>query len=273
MKETTQLNLDLISSFYKKEDALKNIQALIKMYKEGKLGGEVMPEDARPDEIDISSADNFHFLTLPMALNYQRNSYKLWEAAAKTYLDIETRDVFIPNLVNKMPVELLREKLMKYKLALQPLKHIDTWRRISSALAELFNGDVRNMFNECNNDVIKLRSIIQESEKKRFPYLSGPKIFNYWLHVMEIYTTVKLSNRNEITVAPDTHIIQGTLRLGLLNESIEELSQNRIKVSDEWKRLLSTTNIAPIDTHTPLWLWSRRGFPDIILSDNISGRD
>jgi hypothetical protein len=34
------------------------------------------------------------FFTLPMALNYQRNSYKLREAATQTYEDTETARVF-----------------------------------------------------------------------------------------------------------------------------------------------------------------------------------
>lgn len=42
----------------------------------------------------------------------------------------------------------------------------------------------------------------------RFPYLGGNKICNYWLYVMEQYTDVKFIDRENITVAPDTHVIQ-----------------------------------------------------------------
>ena len=32
-----------------KEEILDKVEILIKMYKEGKLGGEIMPEDANPN--------------------------------------------------------------------------------------------------------------------------------------------------------------------------------------------------------------------------------
>jgi hypothetical protein len=258
-----QLSFDFSVETYNRDDLQKNINTLIKMHKLGRLGGEIMPEDARPSSIEINSADNFHFLTFPMALNYQRNSYKLWESAADTYLDKETRDVFDPLIVKSMDIDLLRSKLTKHKLALQPNKHTNTWRTLCITVSELFENDVRNIFLNNNNDVIKIKNIIQTSEKKRFPYLSGPKILNYWLYVIEGYTNTSFINRNEITIAPDTHIIQGSLRLGIINGNIQELSQDRTLVSDAWKLALKDSDVAPIDVHTPLWLWSRKGFPQI----------
>lgn len=50
------------------------------MWKEGKLGGEFMPEDSNPN-LSKASNENFLYFTLPLVLNYQRNSYKLWESA------------------------------------------------------------------------------------------------------------------------------------------------------------------------------------------------
>lgn len=52
-----------------KEVLLKKVERLIKLYKEGKLGGEVMPEDANPG-LENSSLENYLYFTLPMALNY-----------------------------------------------------------------------------------------------------------------------------------------------------------------------------------------------------------
>ena len=127
-----------------------------------------MPEDARPSTTDIDSSDNYHFLSLPMALNYQRNSYKLWEAAALTYQDPSTKDVFSPSLVILMTEEDLRKKLTKYKLALQPVRHIDIWRKLSISICDFFGGDLRNLFVMFNNDVFQIKKFIQEDEKKRF---------------------------------------------------------------------------------------------------------
>ena len=72
---------------------IDKVYALLDAYKSGRLGGEKMPEDENP-ALDKSSKENYLYFTLPMALNYQRNSYKLWECANKTYKDSETADVF-----------------------------------------------------------------------------------------------------------------------------------------------------------------------------------
>ncbi len=63
-----------------KKEKLEKIEKLYNAYKEGKLGGEFMPEDENPG-FSKDSMENYLYFTLPMALNYQRNSYTLWEAA------------------------------------------------------------------------------------------------------------------------------------------------------------------------------------------------
>lgn len=57
-----------------KKIILDNVDKLMAMYKNGYLGGEVMPEDANPN-LRKDSLENYLYFTLPMALNYQRNSY------------------------------------------------------------------------------------------------------------------------------------------------------------------------------------------------------
>ena len=96
--------------------------------------------------------------------------------------------------------------------------------------------------------------------KKKFPYLGGNKICNYWLYVMEQYTDVKFIDRENITVAPDTHVIQASERLGVI--SSEETGQSSIQeiVASRWHEILKGTDLVPIDVHIPMWLWSRGKF-------------
>jgi len=77
---------------------INKVYALLEVYNSGRLGGEKMPEDENPG-LDKSSKENYLYFTLPMALNYQRNSYTLWECANKTYRDVDTADVFDVNAV------------------------------------------------------------------------------------------------------------------------------------------------------------------------------
>ena len=221
-----------------------------------------MPEDANP-RLDQSSKDNFHYFTLPMALNYQRNSYKLWEAALTTYEDSETHFVFIPEQVVAASEEELRVALVKYKVALQPNRHNNIWRTICETLVKNYQGDIRNLFAANDNNIALILKEIQIDRKKDFPYLSGPKIANYWLYVISQYTDLKLQNKNCLSIAPDTHVIQASIMLGVI-EKTDDHNAIRSKVAIAWQEILSDTELCPIDIHTPLWLWSRRNFkPDI----------
>ncbi|MFS4493415.1 hypothetical protein [Maribacter sp. 2308TA10-17] len=257
-------NHEIISKYnYDKKDLLKNLKCLIKMHKEGRLGGETMPLDAKPSLIRPDSKENYHFLTLPMALNYQRDSYKLWESARDTYLDSETNTVFHPEKVLGYSSSELKDNLLKYKLALRPNKHVDTWQRLCEVIAEKYDSDIRNLFLSNNNDILLIKEVLEKKEKKRFPFLSGPKILNYWLHVLDIYTPIQFINKNAILIAPDTHIIKASLKLGIISGGFEMIAQNRNRVSKIWDDTLHESGISPREVQTPLWLWSKGGFKKI----------
>lgn len=249
-----------------KKEILKNVDILYAMWNQGVLGGEVMPEDANP-HLEKSSLENYLYFTLPMALNYQRNSYTLWESANKTYNDEETRFVFDPKECLNRSFEEVQYALTKYKVALQRQKQTEIWLTLCKTFVELFDGDIRNLFIEFDNDVDKIRDFIQNVNKKKFPYLSGTKICNYWLFVIWQYTGIQYKNIENLTVAPDTHVIKSTHRLGLINDSELESSKVQSIVIERWNELFEGTKYKPIDIHTPLWLWSRNGFID--LEENI----
>ena len=198
-----------------------------------------------------------------MALNYQRNSYTLWESALKTFNDEETRFVFDPKLCLEKTFEEVQYALTKYKIALQKQKQTEIWLSLCNTFIELYNGDIRDLFNSLDNDVDKIRNFIQKENKKKFPYLSGTKICNYWLYVIYQYTDKKYKNIEKLTVAPDTHVVKATHRLGLIKD--DELSKSDVQliVIDRWNELFKSTKYKPIDIHTALWLWSRNGFKEI----------
>lgn len=245
-----------------KDEILRKVDCLYKMWKKGELGGEVMPEDRNPG-LDKSSLENYLYFTLPMALNYQRNSYTLWESANKTFLDEETKFVFFPKEVLKHSFLEVQNALVKYKVALQRNKQTEIWIALCQTFVDFFDGDIRKLFDRFDNDVNKIRNFIQKENKKKLPYLSGTKICNYWLYVIWQYTDREYQNIECLTVAPDTHVVQATYRLGLITEEELDRSDVQLIVIDRWNELLENTKYKPIDIHTPLWLWSRNGFIDI----------
>lgn len=244
-------------------EQLSKALALHDLWKQGKLGGEKMPEDSNPG-LPLGSEANCLYFTMPMALNYQRNSYKLWEAAKQTFQNKETQDVFQPHAVTSMAEHELRQRLLKYKLALQPNRHIEIWKTICGSIVSLLGGEIRNLFVSNNNDVREIKRFVQKEHKKHFPYLSGEKICNYWLYVLGQYTDIKLTHREAITIAPDTHVVQASIRLGLIKGDEANTQQATVAA---WEKLLEGSGLLPIDMHTPLWLWSRGGFRSLNSED------
>lgn len=245
------------------KEILKNVDKLIKMYSQGLLGGEVMPEDSNPGFLK-SSLENYNYFTLPMSLNYQRNSYKLWESAKETWSDNETRFVFDTKKVADSSFEKTQKALVKYKVALQSNKQTQIWIKLCNTINELFDGDIRNLFNINDYDIEKIKNYIQKENKVKFPYLSGNKICNYWLYVLHQYTDIKFKNIEKLTVAPDTHVIKASCKLGIITEKEMSLNNIQLLVIDRWNEILKNTEYKPIDIHTPMWLWSRNGFIDLV---------
>lgn len=246
-----------------KDEILMKVNKLVYAHRQGFLGGEKMPEDENP-YLEKGSKQNYMYFTLPMALNYQRNSYVLWECANRMYANKDARKVFDSKEVCLMSEELLRKYLVEYKVALQPNKQSLIWKKICETIEDTLDGDIRNLFLSNDYSVKKIKEYIQNN-KKDFPYLGGNKICNYWLYVLEQYTDIEFIDRENITVAPDTHVIQASHKLGVISD--EEVNSTNVQniLAEKWKKLLEDTDLKPIDVHTPMWLWSRGKFEVDIL--------
>lgn len=243
-----------------REYFIESCKELITAFENGDLGQTEMPENANPFKSVIPNVteESLSYFTLPMALNYQRNSYELWKSALKTWEDPETRDVFDIADVATMTEAELRLKLVRYKVALQPNKHIATWQTIAKTVYENW-GSLENLIKAADLDYLKLSKIIQKDYKKGFPYLSGPKIFNYWCYILTLYCGVELENAEYIEIAPDTHITKCSVLLDVITENEAE-TLTKDQISRRWRELLKDSGINPIDMHAPLWFWSRNGF-------------
>ena len=241
-----------------KEEIISKCRILLDAYQSGKLGYMKMPEDSNPNFSEDENEVRLVYFTLPMSLNYQRDSYKLWESVLKTFNDSETRIVFDIKSSANLDEEQLRKLLLKHKIALQPNKHIATWQKISKTISENW-GSISKLLEFADYDFLKLKDIVQKQFKKGFPYLSGPKIFNYWSFIIQEYGKVKLKNSEFIEIAPDTHITKCSVILGAITKEESE-SLTKEKISEIWREILHGTGINPIDMHPPLWFWSRNNF-------------
>lgn len=236
-----------------KQHILQKVFALHSLYKEGKI--KTLAQHEVNPGLDLSSRENYLYFTLPPCLNFQRSSPAMWQAALKTWEDPNTNYLFYPEKVSEMPIEKVRSDLITHKLGLQPNKHTLIWSTISKTLNEHFDNDPRAVLEAGDFDAQKILTLVQKDQKKLFPYLSGPKMANYWLYILSQYTDVALSNMDHISIIPDTHVIQCSVKLGIV-----DIKTNSNHVATAWRELLNETPLSPIDMHPVLWNWSRNNF-------------
>ena len=232
---------------------LKRALRLHSLFHQGKIP--TLPNHEVNPGLDKASRENYIYFTLPPSLNFQRSSPAMWASALKTYEDPETNYLFFPEKVVRQNRQKIQKDLLKHKLALQQNKHTDIWITISNTFHELFNDDPRELLKQGGWDVLEIQNIIQNKEKKHFPYLSGPKMANYWLYILTCYTNAKFLNMHEISIIPDTHVQKCSIKLGLSKES-----DSPLKVADIWKKLLNESEVSPVQMHPVLWHWSRNKF-------------
>jgi hypothetical protein len=73
-----------------------------------------MPEDEPPPGVQGGSLDLVLFITLTVAIDYQRDADALWESSRKTFANAETRYVFDPAAVHAAEPKWVRADLSKY---------------------------------------------------------------------------------------------------------------------------------------------------------------
>jgi len=240
-----------------KQKILQKVFSLHSFYKNREI--KTLAQHEVNPELDKSSRENFLYFTLPPCLNFQRSSPAMWQAALKTWNDQKTNYLFYPEKVSKTPIKKVQGDLIKHKLGLQKNKHTQIWFKISKTLNEHFKNDPRAVLETGNFDAQKILTLVQKDQKKLFPYLSGPKMANYWLYILSRYTNMKLTNMDSISIIPDTHVIQCSIKLGIVDEKA-----NSEKVAEAWKKLLDGTELIPIDMHPVLWNWSRNDFLPVV---------
>lgn len=232
---------------------LKRVLKLHDLFHNGKIP--TLSQHEVSPGLNKSSRENYLYFTLPPCINFQRNSPAMWASALATYQDPETNYLFFPEVVVKRNRSEIQTHLKKHKLALQQNKHTDIWIAISTTLNKYFSSNPFVLLESGGFDVTKILQILQKDQKKDFPYLSGYKMANYWLYILSQYTDVSLKNMSDISIIPDTHVLQSTVKLGLAEKLVSPQAAEIL-----WKELLSGSELSPVQMHPVLWNWSRNNF-------------
>ncbi|MEW6146330.1 MAG: hypothetical protein AB1598_15055 [Thermodesulfobacteriota bacterium] len=236
---------------------MDRVKRLLELYESGAVPT-LAQHEVNPG-LPKGSRENYLYFTLPVCINFQRSSPAMWAAALKTWEDESTRYLFFPEQLADASDEQIRADLIKHKLGLQPNKHTQIWTTIAHTLHEYYLDDPRQLISEAESDAAKLITLLQVTHRKRFPYLCGPKLSNYWPFILSHYTDVQFTSAQEISIIPDTHVIQSSIVLGLVPTGATAAT-----VELAWKNLLAGTGINPMRVHPALWNWSRNKFEPAI---------
>jgi len=232
---------------------LDKVKRLLALYEQGLIP--VLEQHEVNPGLPPGSRENYLYFTLPVCINFQRSSPAMWAAALATWQDEATQYVFFPERLAETPLEQIRADLVRHKLALQPNKHTLIWTTIAQTLHEYYEDDPRNIVKEADGDAGQLIALLQKMHRKRFPYLSGPKLSNYWPFILSRFTDVQFKNAQEISIIPDTHVLQSSVHLG-----VTPIGATSLQTETAWKELLKGSGINPSQVHPVLWHWSRNKF-------------
>ncbi len=229
--------------------------------KEGLFGHREMPEDLLPQGVERGSYSHIMFITLTVAIDYQRDAVQLWNASRRTFEDKSTQWIYFPNqLVERSDSELLGA-MQKYSLVKKVLKDaLKIWKPVSMSFHKLFNSDPRNLFKEMDYDAFRLYTIMNTKYKRYFPYLSGKKILPLWLRLLHDVVGIELKNLDKIPIPVDIHIARATFCLGCLKGTYKGPFQDAIaEINGVWEEACENFPLTRLQLDGPLWNLSKYG--------------
>ncbi len=240
---------------------------------EGVHGQTNMTEDILPDGVGAGSLEHIVYITLTMAVNYQRDIRSLWAAARRTFGDEATRYLFCPAEIQKVPANRVAADLQKYGLAKYADKDAYIWRTVSLSLFKNYDGDPVNLFKQCNwyanvilDKVRNARHYYKNREYPDFPYLRGDNIGPYWLKVLRDRAGLSFVNMDRVLLPVGMHVARSTLSLGVVRgryagdaKPLFDLIRKAWSQSVQGQIADGGRKMIALDLGEPLWHLSRHG--------------
>lgn len=222
---------------------------------------DTMPEEEFAKGIR-DELDRLVYITLTVALDYQRDAHSLWRHARERYDDPSTRWLFDPRAVAARSPEAVLEALRRRnpRGALRyPKSDAAWWHRNATTLAEHYGGDPRELFVRCGHDVLRIRREV--SLPKRFQGLKGPKIFPLWMRMLADIQKYTFANYDALPIPVDVHIARATFTTGLIRGTYEgPFDENLIAaIRRAWTDTCRAAGEPHMTFDEPLWQLSRLG--------------
>ena len=190
----------------------------------GILGHTEMPEDVMPTGAKRGSLEHLLFITLTVAIDYQRDANTLWTVSRRTFDDPETRYLYDPESLHKTRLNKIVKDMQKHGLSKKPKKDPNIWRTVGVTFYKKWGGDPRRFLADCRWDsptILKRLENDYHLYNRRsvadYPYLRGNKIGPLWLRMLRDNVGVKkLKNLEQVPIPVDIHVARATLATGVV---------------------------------------------------------
>lgn len=238
-------------------------------------GQKEMPENLLPAGVERGSLGHVLFITLTVAIDYQREANALWESARRSYADPETGYLFSPARLHEVPWQQVREDMQKHGLSKKPGKDCHIWRTVGITFHKQWAGDPRNFLAECQWDAPTIlqrlnegRHLNNERPVLDFPYLRGKKIGPLWLRMLRDDVGLKIGNLEAVPIPVDVHVARASLALGLVRGEYEGKVEGIYEeIRRAWRESVQGLSVderemIALDVDEPLWHLSKSGCTD-----------
>lgn len=232
--------------------------------RDGILSRAELPESKPPSDVERGSYEHVMFLTLTVALDYQRSANDLWNSARITFEDQMTKWVFSPQEVAKRNHDELVTSLAKYKLSKKKEKDAKIWQTVATSFLELFGGDPRKLFEKYDYDAPQIFHSMRTIYGKKFPYLAGStgtsKILSLWIRILHDEANIEFKNLNDVPLPIDIHTARSTITTGCLAGVFDGPFSGLVEQTKKaWIEACKGTSYYPLQIDEPLWNLSRFG--------------
>lgn len=232
-----------------------------------------MPEDRLPQGVEAGSLEHILFLTLTVAIDYQRDAHALWESARRTYEDPETRYLFNPAALHEVAYSKIVDDLQRHGLSKKSQKDTFIWRTVGLSFYKKWNGDPRNFLADCGYDGPTILRRLKEDQHlgdgrpyADFPFLRGDKIGPLWLRMLRDNARIDtIQNLESVPIPVDIHVARASLCLGVVYGKYEgRLEDLFADVRRAWAESVKGHSVdgrpmIALDVDEPLWHLSKFG--------------
>lgn len=114
-----------------------------------------MPEDIAPRGFVRGSIEHMLFITLSVAIDYQRDADELWESSRRTYENSNTKYLFDLRSLHEARQRKVILSMQKHGLSRKLKRDAWIWRTVGVTFYKKWEGDPKLFLEDCGWDKLK----------------------------------------------------------------------------------------------------------------------